>query len=44
MDKYQSLVERKQAIRDDEREEFQGKLNLLSGIANLSFIIGMNTT
>lgn len=44
MENYKELLDSKHTLKDEEKEEFQGKLNLLSGVANLCYIIGMNTT
>jgi hypothetical protein len=37
------MIDSKHNLNEEEREEFQMKLNLVSGIANLCYVIGMNT-
>lgn len=43
IDKYKDMIDSKHNLNEEEREEFQMKLNLVSGIANLCYVIGMNT-
>jgi hypothetical protein len=44
MEEYHHLLSSKHTLKDGEKEEFQGKLNLLSGLSNLCYITGMNAT
>lgn len=43
MTKYTNMLNSMETLKEEEKEEFQSKLNLISGIANLSYIIDMNT-